>query len=104
MWLTTQRQTAGATDAAPTHTGDPRTGSQRPVSYSGQSVGTTPSGATIELSESLLELTEKEQTFVLNGDFANKLAADEQPVLSLFDDFSAPVKVERDIRQQDLRY
>lgn len=61
-----------------------------------------PSGAVIELSESLLELTEKEQTFVLNGDFANKLAADEQPVLSLFDDFSAPVKVERDIRQQDL--
>lgn len=61
-----------------------------------------PSGAVIELSESLLELTEKEQTFVLNGDFANKLEADEQPVLSLFDDFSAPVKVERDIRQQDL--
>lgn len=61
-----------------------------------------PSGAVIELSESLLELTEKEQTFVLNGDFSNKLAADEQPVLSLFDDFSAPVKVERDIRQQDL--
>ncbi len=61
-----------------------------------------PSGAVIELSESLLELTEKEQTFVINGDFANKLAADEQPVLSLFDDFSAPVKVERDIRQQDL--
>ena len=63
----------------------------------------TPSGERIDLAQPLLQLTESEQTFTLNGDFADKLAKGEQPVVSLFDDFSAPVKVSRAISSQQLR-
>lgn len=63
----------------------------------------TASGKVIQLSESLLNFTDQQQQFVVNGEFAACLAAGEQPVVSLFDNFSAPVKVSRDITTAELQ-
>jgi len=63
----------------------------------------TPSGQVITLNEGLLHLQKEQQQFVINGDFSAKLQAGEQPVVSLFDNFSAPVKVSRKISANDLR-
>lgn len=63
----------------------------------------TPSGTVITLAETLLHLTAEEQRFNVTGDFAAKLAVGERPVVSLFDNFSAPVKVTRDISNAELR-
>ncbi|HAD47487.1 MAG TPA: aminopeptidase N, partial [Idiomarina sp.] len=62
-----------------------------------------PSGQVITLNEGLLHLQKEQQQFVINGDFSAKLQAGEQPVVSLFDNFSAPVKVSRKISANDLR-
>ncbi|WP_404402934.1 aminopeptidase N [Idiomarina seosinensis] len=63
----------------------------------------TPEGEVIQLTESVLQLTDAEQQFVISGDFASQLSDSQQPVVSLFDDFSAPVKVERSISTGELR-
>jgi len=56
-----------------------------------------PNGNRIVLAENLLELTEERQSFYVNGEFAAQLASNEEPIVSVFDDFSAPVKVQRDL-------
>lgn len=63
----------------------------------------SPAGEVIQLSDSLLSLTEREQTFRVDGDFVKHLADGEEPVVSLFDNFSAPVKVEREVSAEQLR-
>lgn len=63
----------------------------------------SPNGDVIPLSVSVIELTQAEQSFLVNGEFTAKLASDEAPVVSLFDNFSAPVKVNRAITQHELR-
>ena len=59
-----------------------------------------PKGERIALAENLLELTEERQTFYINGEFAKQLAPGEAPIVSVFDDFSAPVKVQRNLPEQ----
>ncbi|MGM0525461.1 MAG: aminopeptidase N [Pseudomonadota bacterium] len=63
----------------------------------------TPAGEVIKLTDTVLELTETEQLFRVSGEFADKLTDQQQPVVSLFDNFSAPVKVERQIARDELR-
>ncbi|MGM0481304.1 MAG: aminopeptidase N [Pseudomonadota bacterium] len=63
----------------------------------------TPAGKVIKLSHEVLQLTEAEQRFIVNGDFVAQLSESQQPVVSLFDDFSAPVKVERSVSTDELR-
>lgn len=63
----------------------------------------TPAGEVIVLEQELLHLKEEQQQFAISGDFTVKLSGGEQPVVSLFDNFSAPVKVSRDVSADALR-